>query len=613
MAKKEGALEVVSPEEKKLATKIHNRHLSSDTFRQSQGLYEAWKEYQKFWDADQWAEPTPENMDYPRPVTNHTAEIIEMKVAGLTYEPPKIYFEPKKGFLKNDFKIKAEPVDKDVEPFNVTPVELLAAAAEDVWEQNDMDQKTEDFSRSSGLLCNGILYSYWDNSIIGYGQGRYIGEIRTVEIDISDFHVGDPTERDIQKQPYVIVTERVPLEQVKNDYRKFNKNVDHLKPSPKRSTSVVYNYETTEQTDTEYIDLIHYWEKEEVKENIDYDGVNVTRRHIAVNYYVVSDDFVLREEKDNIKSGLYPFVNFPWYPRRKSFYGKPETKDLIANQKELNNLQGIALLGAHKTGLPNIMVKSDFVKINDLAIGPGGDIIEDTSPPGSGWAADYMQPPNIASYIPLLKESMAQGMRDVSGVHEAWSGKAPSSRLNASAIMALQEAAGVRIRGIQRRLFSAIRDLGKIWLGYMKQYYTEDRVFKVYSPENKEALAWFKAEDFKKMDFEAKVAMQSASPYSKTVIASTLENMVKIGVIDAEMYLQMLPPEVFPKVLDLLELVEKRNEEQQQMALEQQKQIVAEMVNKTISEAESKGVPVDVQALEKMKSMIQKTAKKEDV
>ncbi len=613
MAKKTAPLETVSPDEKNLSDKIAKCLSSGENYKSTQGYYEEWKEYQRFWDSDQWPNIKPGTEDYPRPQTNHFGEIIEMKVAGLTYEPPEMYFEPKKGSLKKDFKIPVKPLDEEGEEFHIKPSELLTVASENVWDHNDMDQKIENFARSAGLLSNGILYSYWDSRVVGGGEGSYIGEIGVMEIDISDFFVGDPTEPDVQKQPYVIITERRPIDQVKDEYSRFGSSVDHIQPAQRRAISKVYKHEMIEQTDTEYVDLIHYWEKIEKVEEIEIEGVSVKRRSMQVNYYVTCGEFVLREEKNFYPNALYPFVNFAWYPRRKSFYGKAESRDLINNQKELNRLQGIALLGAYKTGLPNIKVKSDFVKIENLALGPGGDIIEDMSPPGTGWGVEYMQPPTIASYIPLLKDAMAQGMKDVSGVHEAWSGKAPSAHLNASAIMALQEAAGVRIRGIQRRLFAAIRDLGRIWLGYMMEHYTEDRMYKVYSPDNAEGIAWFKVDDFKKMDFEVKVAMSSASPYSKTVIASTLENMVERGIIDSDMYLKMLPPEVFPKVSDLLELVEKRQQEQQDMALQQQIQIVNEMVTKTMDIAEAKGLPITVETLEEMRQMIQETAKEQAI
>jgi len=608
---KNSALEEVpmTEDDRKKAESIKTKLLSGQTYKTGRNLTEKWNEYTRFWESDQWPAVTAGTENYPRPVTNHFSEIIGMKVAGLTYEKPEMYFEPKKGSMRNAFKVEAEPVDEEEEKFEITPSELLVVMAGHIADFNNIEDLLEQQSLSSSLLGNGILYSYWDNTISGSGDGSFIGEICVMEIDIADFFPGDPKEQSIQKQPYIIVTERRPLKQVKQDYEKFSEFVDKLEADPATSQMQVYDHERIEQTETDYVNLVHHWERkietkeEEIGEEDEKE--TITRREARIEYTVVCQDYIIRKEENYYKSNLYPFTNFAWYPKRKSFFAKSEGDDLINNQKELNRLQGIAILGAYKTGLPDKLYKSDFVKKEDLSQGPGGNIIEDMTPPAQGWGVTYLNPPQIATYIPFLKDIMAQGMKDTSGVHEAWSGKAPSAHLNASAIMALQEAAGVRIRGIQRRLYHSYKELGEIWLGYIKQYYNEDRLYKVFGKNNVEGLAWFDVDKFDEMEFDVKVTLGSASPYSKTVIASTLEKMAELGLIDGDLYLRMLPPEVFPKVVDLLELIEDRALEQQQTVLEQQKAIVDEIVSKTIEMAQQTGTEITPETLQQMMALIQ--------
>jgi hypothetical protein len=606
-------------EEKRLAEKVQTRLSSGISYKTSRNLYEEWAEYQRFWDSDQWPGASGDTEQFPRPMTNHFNEIIEMKTAGLCYELPHMYYEPKKGYLKENFEIpvesiqQAEPVEgEENKPFTVMPSELLGHAADEVWDFNDMDQKVESLTRSGALLGDGLLFVDWNNEIQGGGEGSYIGEIEVMEIDITDFFVGDPNQQDLQKQPYMILTERLPINQVKTKYAEYGDAAMAIQPEGTENKGG-YDHENIQQSETEYVNLIHYWEKSTEEEEGEVADTKITKKFTGINYFVVCQDYVLREERDFYLSKLYPFARFPWYYRRKSFYSKPESRDLINNQKELNRLQGIALLGAYKTGLPNIRYKEGFVKKEELSVGPGGNIIADETPPGQGWGVDYLQPPTIAAYIPLLKDSMAQGMKDTSGVHEAWSGKAPSAHLNASAIMALQEAAGVRIRPIQRRLYSALRDLGMIWLGMMMQHYTEDRAYKVYNKDGREGLAWFKVEDFKKMEFQCKVEMRSASPYSKTVIAESLERMVERGIIDGEIFIKMLPREVFPKAKELLELLQERIRQQQEMALGQQTAIISDIVGQTVEQAKASGTPLTPEVLEQMMGMIQQTAHDQEV
>ena len=609
---------VVTEQDKKRVAKIKKSLSSGVNYISRRGYDKKWAEYQRFWESDQWPEATEETKNFPRPVTNHFSEIIEMKVSGLTYEKPEMYFEPKKGCLREIARIPVQPLKEEDEPFEVKSNELLGTVFEHVADLNDMDEILEEQARSAALTGNGIVYSYWDNTVMASGEGGSIGEIAVMLVDVSDFYVGDPKEPDLQKQPYAIITERRPREQVIAEYEEHSEFAKLLKPEPQSTRKAVYDHDKLENEETDYVDLIHYWERKIVSKETEFEGEDgktetLKTREYQVDYTVVAQDYVLREEEDHYLSKLYPFSNLPWIPGRKSFYAKSEADDLINNQKELNRLQGIAILGAYKTGLPNMRYKENFVQKEDLSVGPGGHIIKDDTPPGQGWSVDFMNPPQIAPYIPMLKDAMAQGMKDSSGVHEAWSGKAPSAHLNASAIMALQEAAGVRIRPIQRRLHRAYRDLGRIWLGYMEQYYTEERLYKVFGKNGTEGTAWLRPDDFKGFKFDVKVSMGSASPYSKTVIAATLENLLDKGVIDGDLFLRMFPQEVMPKVGELLELMEERIQEQQEMVMQQQIAVIDEIVAQTVEQARAQGVEITPEALEQMTAMIQQHAEESGV
>lgn len=597
---------------RKLAEKVTKMLLAGQMYKQDRGLTDRWAEYQRFWQGDQWPNPTKETANYPRPVTNHFSEIIEMKTAGLTYEPPEVYYKLVLGKQKvTNLTVEPDNPEED-KPFDIAPEELLTAMFKIAAERIDLEGLMESKTRSGALLGNGLLYHRFDNSITGGGsKAGYIGDIDAIEIDITDFYPGNPTEPEIEKQPCIIITETRPLDEVKEEYKQFSDYADMLKPGTKADEQKIYDHEKITYQEGDPIQLIHYWEKKYKKVNKKTSGGEIDKRESQIDYYVIAQEYVIRKEENFCKR--YPVSGFGWYPIRKSFYAKSESDDLINNQKELNKLQGIALLGTYKMGLANIRYKEGFVDKEDLPIGPGGGFIKDKSGPGQGWAVEYMNPPSIAPQIPLLKELLEQGMKDTSGVHEAWSGKAPSAHLNASAIMALQEAAGVRIKGIRRRLFRAMQATGDIWLELMMEHYKEDRLFKIYGKNGVEGTVWFKKKDFENLEFVASVTLNNASPYSKTVIAATLLDMVINKIIDGDLYLRMLPHEVFPKVKDLLQLMEDRVVEQQQQVVQQQLVVVDEIVAKTIEQARASGVEITPETLQQMQQMIQSVAHEQQI
>ncbi|MGB9903465.1 MAG: hypothetical protein ACPLQO_02190, partial [Desulfotomaculales bacterium] len=149
----------------------------------------------------------------------------------------------------------------------------------------------------------------------------------------------------------------------------------------------------------------------------------------------------------------------------------------------------------------------------------------------------------------------------------AWSGKAPSSDLNASAIIALQEAAGIPMRQIQKRFHRALREIGVLWLAFWKEFYTEARLIKITGPDNQVSYEWFRGTDYADMKFDVKVRAGTASPYSRALLMANLDKMLERQVITPEEYLEMLPADVFPKAQQILQ---KRQQAQQQAIAMQQ-------------------------------------------
>jgi hypothetical protein len=536
---------------KKLADKIKQRFLAGVAYKRSQEFYDKWNEYERFWESDQWPEVTPGTETLPRPVTNHFASIIERKISALLTETPEIYFEPK--------DCDPETTDADEAADLLTKVakrqaENLGGNDEDV----TLEELLEEGARSAALFGTGLWYFAWDNSITGgiSGISAYVGDIVGREIDPTNFFPGNPSDPYMQTQPWIILAERRPLQEVKDFYRQYAPDVvDLLQPERSMSDTQVYEHEKIEQEMVDPVNVIHCWWKETDEET----------GEKKLNYAVECQGHLLRYEEGLYKHGLYPFVAFLWYPRKKSFWGKPESADLISNQKEINRMDAIMLLSAYTTGMPHIRYKDQFVDARDITNDPG-TLIKDNAPLG-GWAIDYLKPPPMPAYPAAMRDKLTAEMKDVAGAHEAWSGKAPSADLNASAIIALQEAAGIPMRNIQKRFYRALREIGVLWLAFWKEFYTEARLIRITGPDNQIGYVWFRGTDFADMRFDVKVKAGTASPYSRALLMANLDKMLERQVINQEEYLEMLPADVFPKAQQILQ---KRQQAQQQAAEMQQ-------------------------------------------
>ena len=201
---------------------------------------------------------------------------------------------------------------------------------------------------------------------------------------------------------------------------------------------------------------------------------------------------------------------------------------------------------------------------------------------------------------------MVSGMKDASGVHEAWSGKAPSAQLNASAIIALQEAAGVRIRGIQRRLHRAIREIGMLWLAHWKEHFSEDRLFRIVGEDKSEGFVWFNAVHYKDMKFDVLVKAGAASPYGNALYTAKLDKMFEWGIIAPDEYLEFQRADIFPVAKQVQDRRAKRIRESQMRVLGERLNMVQTLATQVVSAAAAQGVPVTPEVLQQLLAAVEK-------
>jgi hypothetical protein len=630
-------------DERKLAQLIVKRYDAGVNYKTGQGLFDKWKEYDDFWNAEQWPASTPDTEDMPRPVTNIFASIIEQKIAAITYEQPSIYFDPVEGG-END---PEGPPDDDA-------ADLLSAVAKFEYDRLDMESVNDLACRDAAVLGNGILFIPWDNTITGGGKNsRYRGNVVVKVIDPADFYPGDPTNADIQSQPYIIITERLPLSEVKRQ-KMFNQEaVATLEADGQGKTDRPYTTQEVEQDETKYIDLLHCFWKEAVKEEDTEEeeadesatgqsmpplpegdaelipGEEITAEEldlatstelqpkqtskpakptVNLHYAVAAQGKLLRHEEYLYKHGLYPFAHFQWYPKRKSFFGKPESADIISNQKERNRLIAVALLSAYTYAVPDVVYNAGSIDPADLRGGAGGRQISCNEPGGSTAGIRYLTTTGPTGNLLGMAQEMETAANNASGVTEAFAGRAPGSDLNASAIIALQEAAGVRIRGIQRRFVNCLRDVGRIWLAHWKEFYQEQRLIRIVGDGKTEGYRWFTGTDYADMEFDARVQSGSASPFNKSLYISLLDKMLEGGIIGPDEYLEFMPSDIFPKVTQILEKRRNKAEEEQQMQLMTKITLMKQAVTEVLTQAAANGVAITPEAVQMLSGLIQQIA-----
>ncbi|MBS4173476.1 hypothetical protein [Bacillus sp. FJAT-49736] len=541
---------------------VNQQYKDGLAYKKQQGYLKNWAEYERFRAGDQWPKATNRTKDLPRPVFNIIDQIQGHKVSSVMNEHIKMVFTPMESAGQQE-QPQMDPVTQQPIPVQQDPeaeaADLFTRYAESTWERIKQDDLNEEALDSASNVGTCIWHYYWDTSAQGGKKLAYVGEMQGEIIDPVNFFPGNPQQRDVQKQPYVIITSRDEVTNVQNEAKNNGLSTELVAMiTPDSETEdQAYDMAKVELTGSKKVTVLtKYW-----KEN----G--------QVFFMKVAGNVVVKPKTPMNGMKLYPLVVMQWKRRKKSIFGVGDTEGLIPNQKAINFLIAMQIKSAQDTGWPRMLLKKEFIKQNPS--NTPGEILVDSGPPGS-WNAQYMQPGNIAPQTPALVENIITYTKEVAGANESALGEQTYANMPASAIMMLQKAAGVPIESIKRRFYQAAEDIGRIWEQFWKVYYNTDRLITLKNDNEEPYSAVFNGSQHAETDMTLKIDIGPSSSYSESLMMNSLDKLHDKGEIDTVMYLKYVPNSVAPFKDRLIKELQQRQEQQammQQQQMEQQAQM----------------------------------------
>ena len=519
------------------ATKIWEEYKKTKEYQDSMNFRTDFPEIVRFKEGDQWPAPTKKTKNFPRPVFNITEMFIRNKRAQVTNQNLEISFTPLE--VDEATKETAEAGAKAYTDFSKI-----------LWENIDQNKLNNELVDDAITLGTGILHYYWDDSIEGGSSLKYIGDLAGEIIDVLNIGVANPREKNIQKQPFVILESRKTIKEVRELAEKegiTGLEYDLIKPD---NYDAYYDSDRKVKDDEEVTILTKYYKK---------DGV-VYYSKSTQNVMLIEDRELtpIIEEKfageliERTKITIYPIVVLTYKRRKKSFYGIGEAQDIIPINKLMNQSYGMKALGAIRTGNPNVLAKKGALK-QPLTNEPG-QVIEDNYE-GVGDGIKFMQPPNFSSEFSNLSSEIFEMSRTLTGNTDVSTGEVIGANMPASAIIALQNQAKVPIKEFQSRFFSAMKEVGDIWCQFYKTFYSTARNISVENDEGMETQT-FRGTDYAGTDFKTKVEV-TVSADKESLSMSVLENMKAAGDIDKYQYVELAPDSAIPFKAKIKEMWDK--------------------------------------------------------
>lgn len=531
------------------AGEIWKQYLDGVKYQQSMGFTTDFPKFISFKEGDQWAAVTENTKNLPRPVFNITEMFIRAKRAAITNQGLSLVYTPLEVFDDEETQARAEQGAKDFTDF-----------AKIMWENLDQEELNNEFVDDAVTVGTGILHYYWNPNKKGGNQLKWNGDLQGEVLDPLNVFFANPHRKKVQDQEWIIIQDRMTVKEARELAKREGIAEELVRLiGADNNESGEYTAETKEVTENDKITvLLKYFKK---------DGAVYYSK--STSSLVIIDDRLLTPEVEgsSYKMGLYPIALMSCIRRKKCIYGLGYAQDVIAINKAVNQLKAMQLLNAIQCGNPALVTRPNAIR--QKITNQGGQIITDYSPNGDG--IRYMQPPNFSTIFSQLGNEMFELARTTTGVTDVSTGETLGANMAASAIIALQNQAKTPIKELQNRYFSAIKEVGDIWLEFFKAYYNMDRNMIVEDEEGKAENRVFNGSNYADIDYKLKVEVAVATD-KETLAVSLLDSMRAREDINKEQYVELMPDAAMPFKADIKEIWKKEKQDVLVQAMGQIKQ-----------------------------------------
>lgn len=468
----------------------------------------------------------------PTPVFNIIKRVVCFVVATISSDNIKINAAP----------LAATPNTAGL----MEPARIINEELDALTERNNVPSLMREYARNAAVDGDGCTYTYWDPDF-DTGQDSK-GCIRTEIIENTRVHFGNPNSRQVQSQPYIIVTRREIVGAVKReakengfqDWESIQANTDDTNP------------DSAKMTGDKVTTLLLLWRDTKTK---------------RIWCYKCAKGCGVREPWDlGIKR--YPITWLNWDYISDCYHGQAMITGLIPNQIFINKSWAMSMLSLMTTAYPKVLYDKTRIGKWDNRIGSaiginGGDVNN---------VAKIMDPatisPQISQFIQLAVEETEQSLGATS---VALGDTRPD---NTSAIIALQRAAATPSEITKQNLYQSIEDLYRIYIEFMGEYYGKRTVDMEPPPEVQEAIQFagqevpsevpvqYDFKELKKLPMAMKLDVGASSYYSEIASIQTLDNLLQLNRITTIQYLERIPDGYIPSRRELI--AELRQQERQQ-------------------------------------------------
>lgn len=490
----------------------------------------------------------------------------------------------------NDYKIEINP---DVTLYNKETERISAVAKglsnfiNKMWEKTQSGKKVRAIIKSACINTEGIIHFFENENLID-----------SEEIDKNNIYYGNESEEDIQKQPYILVTHRKTVEEVKKLAKKYREEGR--------------NHLTDEEIEQIVSDIDYYEEqgKEFMITEISPMCNIVTkykRNEDGVVYISMSTKGVDILEEQSTGRKLYPFAHFIWESKKGSARGNSEIQAIKNNQIEINKTATRRAISVLLTSFPKIVADKKYVK-NPKALSGAGGIVElyDMRADDVRKVVNYLPASQISPDATNLQNELMTSTRELAGAGDTATGNIDPTEASGKAILAVQNATKEPLNEQLDAFKYFLEDCGKIqcemirtnFVDGLTLYNQEEHINEMGQANRYDVPFDVTQEELEKIEMNTKIDITPQTPYDRLAREMTLENFFMKDKITLEEFVDALSENSsYPKD-KLVQMLTRRADKRNKIAqMQQGMEALFGAVNQEMIQQEG-GMPNEMSAMQ---------------
>ena len=466
----------------------------------------------EFFAGNQWINlpDTPAMRGLPKPTFNILKRVASLFIASLTSSGVALRFEP---LAYYDGSNLADP-DHDA-------AAIANAEVGNLLEKFKMDYRLRDALFDGAISGDYCAHFYYDPDALPYGGafGAHRGEIQMELVDGINVMFGNPNDRRVERQPYILLVGRDTVEHLRWEAKRFQKNRKLYKSgtandagSDLLDASITPDQENQDFTGvggkTEIVSddgngkalyVLLYTKDSKEADLLDANGDVVYEDVLDDNGNPVYEDGVLDADGnpvpkrkpakiiettvrvtkatrtaiiyEDVDTGLtrYPIAWGNWEKQKNQYHGRALVTGLIPNQIFINQAFATAMRHLQLTAFPKTVYNADLISSWNNEVGQTIGVRGLQPGQAISQVAYNLQPAEMSNQIFSLIDKTMAYTKECLGATDAQMGNVKPD--NTSALMVLQTNAEVPLENIRSGVYEWVEDIGAILLDFMGTYY----------------------------------------------------------------------------------------------------------------------------------------------